>query len=118
MVLGLVLGAVKEVVQGLVQGVVEDVLLEFDTNIGTWEGNRGVQGMVQWLVLCMVAMWGDIRFGMTGATLLATRSVRGAIHFFSRCLDFVSTLCKICQNKICLGTVHKCDETYKGKNLS
>ena len=91
MVLGLVLGAVKEVVQGLVQGVVEDVLLEFDTNIGTWEGNRGVQGMVQWLVLCMVAMWGDIRFGMTGATLLATRSVRGAINFFSRCLDFVST---------------------------
>ena len=50
-----------------------------------------VQGMVQWLVLCMVAMWGDIRFGMTGATLLATRSVRGAINFFSRCLDFVST---------------------------
>ena len=41
-----------------------------------------VQGMVQWLVLCIVAMWGDIRFGMTGATLLATRSVRGAINFF------------------------------------
>ena len=34
MVLGLVLGAVKEVVQG----VVEDVLLEYDTNFGTWEG--------------------------------------------------------------------------------
>ena len=81
-----------------------------------------VQGMVQWLVLCMVAMWGDIRFGMTGATLLATRSVRGAIHFFQQmfgfCLNRAPTepqsqlLCKICQNKICLGTVHKCDETY------
>ena len=47
-----------------------------------------VQGMVQWLVLCMVAMWGDIRFGMTGATLLATRSVRGAINFFQQMFGF------------------------------
>ena len=47
-----------------------------------------VQGMVQWLVLCMVAMWGDIRFGMTGATLLATRSVRGAINFFQLMFGF------------------------------
>ena len=44
--------------------------------------------MVQWLVLCMVAMWGDIRFGMTGATLLATRSVRGAINFFQQMFGF------------------------------
>ena len=47
-----------------------------------------VQGMVQWLVLCMVAMWGDIRFGMTGATLLATRSVGGAINFFQQMFGF------------------------------